>query len=148
MDRQYGGVPEDAVGPVEGKLASFPPLQSLVFGAFNEASPDVHKLVHVVASARLLHEQELQDDGAVARRRRMSAGAGLAILTGQVRRTLSLEVARAQARLLLDRVQVLGRGGGSEEEMARGGGEENGEGATSSPSLPPTWTFWVSSRPP
>ena len=112
MDRQYGGVPEDAVGPVEGKLASFPPLQSLVFGAFNEASPDVHKLVHVVASARLQHEQELQDDGAVARRRRMSAEAGLAILTGQVRRTLSLEVARAQARLLLDRVQVLGRGAG------------------------------------
>ena len=36
----------------------------------------------------------------------------MAILTGQVRRTLSLEVARAQARLLLDRVQVLGMGAG------------------------------------
>ena len=40
----------------------------------------------------------------------MSPEAGLAIITGQVRRTLSLVAARAQARLLLDRVQVLGRG--------------------------------------
>ena len=47
----------------------------------------------------------------------MSAEAGLAILTGQVRRTLSLEVARAEARLLLDRVQVLGRG--AEEAAVR-----------------------------
>ena len=41
----------------------------------------------------------------------MSPEAGLAIITGQVRRTLSLVAARAQARLLLDRVQVLGKGG-------------------------------------
>ena len=81
------------------------------------SSPDVHKLVHVVASARLKREQELQGHGAVARRRRKSAEAGSAILTGQVRRTLSLEVARAEARLLLDRVQVLGRG--AEEAAVR-----------------------------
>ena len=36
--------------------------------------------------------------------------AALAALTGQVRRQLSLVSARAQARLLLDRVAVLGRG--------------------------------------
>ena len=110
MDSQYGGVQEGVLGPVERKLSSFPRLQSFVFGAWNEASPDVHNLVHAVASARLRREQELQDEGAVARRRRMSPEAGLAIITGQVRRTLSLVAARAQARLLLDRVQVLGRG--------------------------------------
>ena len=40
----------------------------------------------------------------------MSPEGALAILTGQVRRALSLVAARAQARLLLDRLQVLGRG--------------------------------------
>ena len=35
MERQYGGVPEDAGGPVERKLASFPPLQSPVFGIWS-----------------------------------------------------------------------------------------------------------------
>ena len=69
-------------GPVERKLSSFPRLQCLAFGAWNEASPDVHNLVHTVASARLRHEQELQDDGPVARRRRMSSEGALAILTG------------------------------------------------------------------
>ena len=110
MDRQYGGVQEGVTGPVERKLSSFPRLQSLVFGAWNEASPDVHNLVHTVAAARLRREQELQDDGGVARRRRMSSEGALSILTGQVRRNLSLVTARAQARLLLDRLQVLGRG--------------------------------------
>ena len=40
----------------------------------------------------------------------MSKEAALAALTGQVRRQLSLVSARAQARLLLDRVAKLGRG--------------------------------------
>ena len=83
MHRQYGGVQEGVAGPVERKLSSFPRLQGLVFGAWNEASPDVHNLVHTVASARLQREQELQDDGAVARRRRMSSEGALAILKGQ-----------------------------------------------------------------
>ena len=33
-----GGVPVGEEGPVTRKLASFPPLQSWVFGAWNEAS--------------------------------------------------------------------------------------------------------------
>ena len=60
--------------------------------------------------SRLKKEEELQQLGAVARRRRVSQEAALAALTGQVRRQLSLVSARAQARLLLDRVAVLGRG--------------------------------------
>ena len=110
MDIEYGGVAEGQVGPVARKLSSFPPLQGWVFGAWNEASPDVHNLVHLLAKARLEKEEELQEWGAVARRRRVSKEAALASLTGQVRRQLSLVSARAQARLLLDRVAVLGRG--------------------------------------
>ena len=108
--------------PLRRGCSSFPRLQSLVFGAWNEASPDVHNLVHTVAAARLRREQELQDDGPVARRRRMSPEGALAILTGQVRRTLSLVAARAQARLLLDRLQVFLEGssrGQQEEKVAR-----------------------------
>ena len=110
MDVEYGGVAEGEVGPVARKLSSFPPLQGWVFGAWNEASPDVHNLVHLLAKSRLRREEELQEWGAVARRRRASEKAALAALTGQVRRRLSLVSARAQARLLLDRVAVLGRG--------------------------------------
>ena len=110
MDVEYGGVPEGEVGPVARKLSSFPPLQGWVFGAWNEASPDVHNLVHLLAKARLKKEDELQEWGVVARRKRVSEEAALAALTGQVRRQLSLVSARAQARLLLDRVAVLGQG--------------------------------------
>ena len=44
MDTVYSGVHEGEEGPVARKLATFPFL-SLVFGAWNEASPDVHDLV-------------------------------------------------------------------------------------------------------
>ena len=44
------------------------------------------------------------------RRRRRSEEAVLAQLTGQVRRSLSLVDARATARCLLDRLEVLGSG--------------------------------------
>ena len=110
LDREFGGVPQGEEGPVARKLASFPPLQSWVFGAWNEASPDIHSLVHHLATARLGREAELVDGGAVARRRRMSSEGALAMITGQIRRRLSLTAARANARLILDRVQVLGEG--------------------------------------
>ena len=41
----------------------------------------------------------------------MNEQAAKASLTGQVRRNLSLTVVKSQARLLLDRVEVLGSGG-------------------------------------
>ena len=75
-------------------------------GSWNEASDDLHTLVHTIAKARLRHEEELEGRG-----RRRSDSAALSILTGQVRRTLSLVSAQATARCLLDRVQVLGSGG-------------------------------------
>ena len=109
MDTEYGGVPEGEVGPVARKLASFPRLQSWVFGAWCEASPDIHTLVHTIAQSRRQYEQVLEGRG--GRRRMTTDKAALSLLTGQIRRTLSLEVARAQSRLLLDRLEVLGSGG-------------------------------------
>ena len=113
MDSVYGGVPEGEEGPVARKLATYP-FQSWVFGAWNEASPDVHTgLVHTLAKARLKKEELLEGGG--GRRQRMTEEAALALLTGQVRRSLSLVAARATARCLLDRLEVLGSGGRAAE---------------------------------
>ena len=115
VDREYGGVPPGVVGPVQAKLASFPPLRGWVFGAWGEASDDVHQMVDYLAEARQKHQQLL--DGGRWRARRMGEEAELAMLKGQVRRTLSLEAMRSQARLLLDRLR--GIGGGADEAARR-----------------------------
>ena len=107
IDQEYGGTAQGTVGPVEAKLLSFPPLRRWVFGAWGEASEDVHLLVHDLATARLQHMKVLE--GRQRWERRSDAGE-LAILTGQVRRWLSLEGVRSQARCLLDRVGALGAG--------------------------------------
>ena len=107
IDQEYGGIPQGTVGPVEAKLLSFPPLRRWVFGAWGEASEDVHQLVHDLATARLQHMRVL--DRRQRWERRSDAGE-LAILAGQVRRWLSLEGVRSRARFLLDRVGALGAG--------------------------------------
>ena len=103
MDREFGGVSSDKVGPVESKLARYP-FQSWVFGAWNEASSDIHELVHVIASSRMETEWESQRGGCMAKYE-------LSFITGQVRRSLSLVSAQAQAKCLFDRVETLGTGG-------------------------------------
>ena len=80
-----------------------------MFGAWAECSPDLHELVHELAAARLKHEQELERKQGRGRRR-SSDVAALSVLTGQIRRGLSLVAARSQARLLLDRLEVVGSG--------------------------------------
>ena len=52
IDTFYGSVHEGVVGPVQIKLHSFPPLRKWVFGAWGEASEDVHSLVHDLATSR------------------------------------------------------------------------------------------------
>ena len=115
VDREYGGVPAGVVGPVQAKLTSFPPLRGWVFGAWGEASDDVHQMVDYLAEARQKHQQLWE--GGRWRARRMGEEAELAMLKGQVRRTLSLEAVRSQARLLLDRLR--GIGGGADEAARR-----------------------------
>ena len=107
VDAEYGGVPQGEVGPVEAKLLSFPPLRRWVFGAWGEASKDVHLLVKDLASSRAKHQQQLEGRWRWCRR---SEEAEIAVLTGQVRRLLSLEGVRSQARCLLDRLRGLGAG--------------------------------------
>ena len=93
------------VGPVEAKLTSFPPLRRWVFGAWGEASEDIHSLVKDLAVARAKFSSQLEKNKGFCAR---SEEAEVAILTGQIRRLLSLEAVRSQARCLLDRLQGLG----------------------------------------
>ena len=111
IDQVYGDVPRGAVGPVEAHLLSFPPLRRWVFGAWGEASEDIHSLVHDLASARQKHQHLL--DGRRGAWSRVSEKGELAMLTGQIRRSLSLEAVRSQARCLLGRLSGLGAGAAS-----------------------------------
>ena len=107
IDQQYGGVLPGVVGPVEAKLLSFPGLRRWVIGAWGEASEDLHILVKDLAKARAKHQQQLEGRWRHSRR---SEEGEVAVLTGQVRRVLSLEGVKGSARCLLDRLRGLGVG--------------------------------------
>ena len=64
--------------------------------------------VNAIASSRQKHQHLL--DGRRGGWSRISEAAELAMLTGQVRRSLSLEAVRSQARCLLSRLSGLGAG--------------------------------------
>ena len=67
----------------------------------------VHSLVEDLATSRAKHQQQLEGRWRWSKR---TEEAEVALLTGQVRRLLSLEGVRSQARCLLDRLRGLGAG--------------------------------------
>ena len=84
------------------------PLKSFKYriGSWGEASEDVHPLVQLIAKSRLLI-------GEMRPGRRgppKSDVAQLAALVSYVRRQLSITAVREQARMLLERLQLLGDG--------------------------------------
>ena len=84
IDRVYGEVQEGVVGPVQTKLESFPPLSSWDFGAWGEASKDVHTcMVDHLADARQKHQKLLQG---MWRWERMEEEAEIACYKGQTER--------------------------------------------------------------
>ena len=107
IDRLYGGVPDGEVGPVQAELLSFPTLRRWVFGAWGEASEDIHDMEDYLAEARLDHVMQLQGRW---RREKVSDEAEVAGYKGEIRKRLSLEAVRSQARILLDRLSDLGAG--------------------------------------
>ena len=98
--------PVREIGPVETKLLSYGRVQGWVFGAWGEASEDVHLLVQRIANSRL----EVLDTLPGRRGRRKSRAAQLSSLVADVRRQLSFCAVQQQARLLLDRLCLLGDG--------------------------------------
>ena len=91
---------------VETKLGSSGEVRGIVVGAFGERSEHLHSLIHHLAVSRV------QVAGPQKGRRGQvrSEEAELAITTSFLRRTLSLVGVRAQARLLLGLLEVIGAG--------------------------------------
>ena len=98
-DRDFVGVPVGQQGPVEARLRGYGQVKGLVFGAFGEASEAVHEFVQVVAKGRAtgVPGREGGSKGEVAK------------LVGQVRRQLGVAAVKVQAKLLLERLQLVGQ---------------------------------------
>ena len=108
VDHLYCGVERGTVGQVEAKMREYK-LRGFVFGAFGEASEDVHTFVKYVADARMVYARTLVSKW---RANRISDEAETAINTGLIRRQLSLETVRSHARLVIERAGVVGAGSG------------------------------------
>ena len=106
LDIRHNGVPKarrgqvQVVGPVQQKLSNHGEVEGWVFGVWGEASDAVHALIHQMAEARLLIA-----DQQPGRRRQRGIEAERAHLVGSLRQQLSLVAVRANARLLINRVE-------------------------------------------
>ena len=86
--------------PIEDRLRSFTAVRGLVFGAYGEASDDVHFLVRHAAEA--IAGRVWQTHGA------RSEAEMLGMLSAQLRRRMGLQAVRAMARHRLARVPFIG----------------------------------------
>ena len=98
--------PPRQTGPVERRLNSYGRVNGWVFGAWGETSDEVHALVQKLAEARVGRVESLPRQSLFLK----SKAAQLASEVGFLRRRLSLAAVQGQARLLLDRLQLLGDG--------------------------------------
>ena len=94
IDEEFVGTPKGQVGPVERKLDQFGQMQGFVFGAFGEGSEDIHKMVKILAESRL-KAVELQ-------RGRVGLKGELGMITGQIRRMLSVGAAKRREYALME----------------------------------------------
>ena len=105
--RQRGApMPPRQIGPVEQRLLTYGEVRGWVFGGWGEASNSVHGLVQRLAKARLAVAPTQAGRPGPPKSRE----AELASLVGYLRRSLSFTAVQQQARLLLDRLQLLGEG--------------------------------------
>ena len=108
-DQQYCGTSRGTSGPVETKLGTLGEVKGVVVGAFGEGSDDLHSLIHHLAVSRVRVVGPQKGRRGQVR----TEDAELAITTSFLRRTLSVVGVRAQARLLLGRLEVIGPGAGA-----------------------------------
>ena len=102
VDQDLLGVTAGGKGPLEKRLDEFGNVIGLCFGAWGEASTDVHNLVQTLAEARLKF-QGLKEG-------RPRSKQELGLIVGQVRRRLSLAAVKAQVDCLLSRIHQVGPG--------------------------------------
>ena len=101
---QYCSSAPGTTGPVETKLATLGEVKGLVVGAFGEGSEDLHTLIHHLAASRVRVAGPQKGKRGQVR----TEEAELAITTSFLRRTISVAGVRAQAQLLLSRLEVIG----------------------------------------
>ena len=89
-------------GPVERRLGEFGDLIGLCFGAWGEASTDVHELIQTLAESRLKFQ------GLKTGKPRSKQELG--IIVGQIRRRLSSAAIKAQVECLLSKIHQVGPG--------------------------------------
>ena len=113
VDRQFCGAQVGEQGPLESRLKGLGELKGFVFGAFGEASKDVHELVQQLASARLAKAGLSKGKKGGERKVRGERS----VVVGQLRRALSVGVVRAQAESLVRKLSECGAG--AEKASAR-----------------------------
>jgi hypothetical protein len=113
LDICHNGIPRarrgevQQSGPVQQRLGRYGDVEGWCFGVWGEASDAVHSLLHKIVEARLQVVQQ-QPGG---RRKQQSTEAERARLVGSLRQQVSLIAVRANARLLISRVEShVGRG--------------------------------------
>ena len=103
LDRKYCRAPAGSTGPVENKLRMYDPVRGLVFGAWGEGSPEVDRLIGMLAHiGSRRHWRSMQ-----AR----SADEAQGALAWLLRRRWALTALRENARLKLERLEFVGRKG-------------------------------------
>ena len=87
---------------MERRLDEFGAITGLCFGAFGEASQDVHNLVQTMAESRLKFQAEAEG--------RPGGGSDqeLGLIVGQIRQSMS--AMKAQVECLLNKIQQAGSG--------------------------------------
>ena len=104
IDQEIIKIPSGERGPVEQRLDEFGEIKGLCFGAFGEASQDVHDLIETMAESRLRFQvlAEGRPEGGSDQEK--------ALIVGQLRRRLSLAAIKAQVECLLGRINQAGNG--------------------------------------
>ena len=95
---------KDGQGPTSRKLAEFPPVLDLVFGAYGETSEGVKTLLDHLVKARL---RKLGLNKGTSEAAKESAW-----VTGYLRRRLSSSVMKANVSCILERLVLVDEGGG------------------------------------
>ena len=102
------GIPQlpRQIGPVEARLNGYGTVRGWVFGAWGECSQEIHTLVQKLAEAKVQRAATLPGHQPLFK----SHEAQLSSEVAYLRRRLSFTAVQSQARLLLDRLQLLGDG--------------------------------------
>jgi hypothetical protein len=105
LDLRLHGIEAPAVGPALTLLRTYPPARALVFGAYGEASEDVHTLLRVAS--------ERAADGQWARLGARSRANAVGYFASIFRRRWGITAVREYARLRIERLGFVGAWGGA-----------------------------------